>query len=248
MSRKKIPKLDLSRYNNSDKLPVAIEKILLEALIVFNADVKKISEHFNINENIVSEVLIKYYSQISIIYDTNLRAKPLDEALNKSVTIMNKHISELKTAQDASETKSLRSSEISNLCKMVDRITSIRETAIRSYDATVNKLNNSLTSLKMAEARVEGPVENDTDYTENQTTVYDMLREFDSLEFKFGSKKPVLLIDSKTNEVKEYESLKALATELDTSPEYIRKKIDRKSLYKNKYLIRFKKNDDKGGT
>lgn len=248
MSRRKIPKLDLSKYNSCEKLPIAIEKILLEALIVFNADVKKISEHFNISENIVSEVLIKYYSQISSIYDTNLRAKPLDEALNKSVTIMNKHISEVKVAQDSSASKALRSSEVANLCKMVDRITAIRESAIKSYDATINKLNNSVTSLKMAEARVEGPVENDTDYLNNQNTVYDMLREFDSLEFKFGSKKPVLLIDSKTNEVKEYESLKALATELNTSPEYIRKKIDRKSLYKNKYLIRFKKNDDKGGT
>ena len=206
MSRKKIPKLDLCKYNSCQKLPIAIEKILLEALIVFNADVKRTSEHFNISESIVSEVLIKYYSQISIIYDTNLRAKPLDEALNKSVTIMNKHISELKTAQDASSSKALRSSEVASLCKMVDRITSIRETAIRSYDATINKLNNSVTSLKMAEARVEGPVENDTDYTDNQTTVYDMLKEYDSLEFKFGSKKPVLLIDSKTNEVKEYPS------------------------------------------
>lgn len=229
-----VPKVDLSKYNSFEKLPISIEKILVEALIAFNANTKTVSEHFNISEDKVSEVLIKYYSSISEIYQNNIKTKPMEDALNKAMEMMKKHITEVKSAQDSSSIKALKSAEIGNICKMVDRITTVREAALKSYDLTINKLNANIAALKMTESRTEGKIEDDSDYLENQQTVFEKMA-----EYQRGYSKKTKAVSDKTGEVREFNTLNEMAAHFNTTPEYIRKKINNGNLYKEEWRLYF---------
>lgn len=245
MARKKftLPSLDLSKYTDPNNLPVNVEKIIIEALIYFKMDIEKVCNHFSLNDELVNSVAIKYYSQISGALENKLKMSEVDDSINDICSIFKKHISEIKKAQNKAENKSLRNSELTNLCKVSDRLKEVRKTGTEIYKTTITDLANSILNIKTTELRINGPIEDNSDYNENQTTVYDMLAGFKNSS-RDSVKKPVLLIDSKTNEVKEYESLKAIATDLNTTTDYIRKKIDKKTLYKGKYFIKFKKGSD----
>lgn len=246
MARKKfiLPSIDLSKYSDPDNIPLNIERILSEALIYFELDIQKTAEYFNASEDIVNTVAIKYYSQIKEAVNNKLENSEYDSSLNDICNIFKKHVTEIKKAQAASDTKSLRSSELTALCKIADRISEIRRLGMDTYKATIVDLSKAILSNKDTEFKINGPVEDNSDYTENQETVLSMLSEFTLTDRRMGSRKPVLLINSKTGETVEYESLKAIAKEFKTSPEYMRRKIDKKTIYKGKYFIKFKKEED----
>ena len=234
----KIPQIDLAKYSNSENIPLRIEKIILEALIVFKMDIKKVSEYFNISEDIVNEVAIEYYTNLTAIYNNQIQTKILDETLNDASSILNQHVSEIKKAQKNSSSKTLRQQDLNGLCKTIDRISLVRSEATKAYDTTVNKLINNITNIKLAEAKISGPLDDNSDYLENQTTVFDMLNDF--RDISSSNKKAVIVIEKDTNNITEFDSISNAAHFLKSTAFYIKKKIDDKTLYKNKYYIKLK--------
>ena len=244
MARKKftLPPLNLSVFTDASNIPVHIEKIIIEALIYYQMDIEKVCSHFSLKEDIPNAIAIKYYSQISAALENKLKMADLDNSLNDICNIFKKHVNEVKRAQNTSDNKSLRTVDLSNICKVADRLKEVRRLGTEVYKSTITDLAESILQTKISEVRVNGPLENDTDYKENQNTVLNMLS-----GFKYNNQdkmKAVLLIDKDTGETTEYKSFRELADVLNTTPEYVKKKIKMKTPYKEKYYIKVKEEDE----
>lgn len=198
-NNKVIPKIDLSKFNNSERIDSSIEQIILNGLIAFNCDVKKVSKHFNLSEDIINMVYIKYYTQLCKIIKINNNNVEADSTISTILDLYKQHVEEVKVIVDANKTTKLLSDKITrNLNSIADRVCSIKENENRTYDNVVNTLSNQVIKQKQLEVIESGKIEDNTDYVENQESVLDKLNQFNTPMLTNPGKR-IKLTDEKGN-------------------------------------------------
>jgi len=171
-----LPKLDLSEYSKSKQINSDIELLLVQALIYYDKDYKKVSNYYVIDQDIVSSILIKYYKSITKLVNTGGQDELIQKSLDKIVDIITAHIKELHEKQKVSKTKMLTPDDSSTLSKMTDRLLRMREENVRVSVDTMNKLTETLIKMKVLELQEKGEIEDTTGLLKNQTTVNSLLK------------------------------------------------------------------------
>lgn len=193
-----LPPLDLSRYNNEEKLSPDIFAILKNALCVYNGDAKKVAELYNIKEEHVNRVLAKDYLQITQIINSQMRSKDLDNGIDSAITLLSKHVSEIKKANKDSNL--LKDSSISQLTRITDRFLNSKKSYNDTYSVLVNEMIDQQLKERQVNVLENGKPEDNTEYLQNQNTVASMMEDY--LAAKVD--KSVTMVNVKTYEVKKF--------------------------------------------
>lgn len=226
-----LPPLDLSRYNNEEKLSPDIFAILKNALCVYNGDAKKVAELYNIKEEHVNRVLAKDYLQITQIINSQMRSKDLDNGIDSAITLLSKHVSEIKKANKDSNL--LKDSSISQLTRITDRFLNSKKSYNDTYSVLVNEMIDQQLKERQVNVLENGKPEDNTEYLQNQNTVASMME-------NYLSKRPrkITLINVKTYEIKEFSTIREAEEFLGPScVNHLRDIVSRKSPYKQEWLV-----------
>ena len=222
----KLPKLDLSKYNDSDRLPSNIYNIIKNALPVFSGSTKKVANHYNLNEDIVIMVFEENYLNICQIIDSQSKSKELDEGLQNSIKLMTDHIN---TLENTKVNKIMRSETVAQVTRMTDRLLSAKEQYNKTFDTLVNNFNAYTLKQKQLEILEQGKLEDKSDYDENVETIFSKLRSTVSRKIKATN---VI-----TKEVKHYGSITEVAVDLKCNGDTIRKRLADKTLFRDTWAF-----------
>lgn len=239
-----IPKIDLSKYNTSDRLNSNVEVILVNGIIAFNGDLKKTAKHFNIDISLVNITYVKYYSNILKIIDINKRNDKTQSTIDNIVSLYYGHVDEIKRSVDANtQTKILSEKLINNLNRICDRAIELKENANKQFEVTVNRLNDQIIKFKQLEVIENGKLEDIGDYLENQNSVLEKLSSVGGYDNYASNKKHVEALDLETGKVEVFPTLQSLTAALGlASASHLSTIIKAGQDYKGKF--RFKYTED----
>lgn len=224
----KLPPLDLSKYNTVERLPGNVVSILKNALIMYKADAEGVAHIYNISVEKVNEVLLENYLQIAQIINTSMKSNEVDDGINSIITNLKNHVAELKRQSKGNAL--LKDSTVKQLNSIADRFLNAKSQYTNAYDKLINNMMIMDQKERMVQCQELGAIENTSDYDENLETVYTKLK---------AVKRKVKATNIKTKEVKHYPSLRACGDEFVSNPDYIRTKIQTKSLYKDEWAFEY---------
>ena len=197
------------------------ELLISNTIILFKGDIKKTSKFLGIGEEPVSEVYLKYSSQISNALMKELNENKMNQAINESLDIMETHIKELKKKQKANPSNSIYGGDLNSCLLTVDRLVKVKTAQSDSYYKCLSGLNDSVIRSKLAEKAEEGIEFDNGIYAKNQKTVCDMLS-MDPEKIEKEAKRedhnsPCKAIDLTTNEEHSYSSIMEFLSEAKLS-------------------------------
>lgn len=236
----KLPRVDLSKFIESDRITSDVETCIVQGLIYFDCNTKKVKEYFNISEDIINRVIIKYMIQLTKISEFKIKNDKLDETINNAIDLYKDHIFEIKNMMDEKESKLLSDKITKNLNSILDRLVEIKETNAKTYDTNVNKLIDNLIRMKSLEIAEKGRDEGKDEYSENKDIVGVFLEEYENSEDKRknNSAKPLEMYDRETKETKEFPSSSECARFLQCNESAVRYHMEHKSFYRNRYSFK----------
>ena len=241
MKMKKIPKIDLSNYNDEERIPEAIEQVLLNGLIFFDCDAKKVAKYFNICEEKVNIVYIKWYSQLLRAITMKEKSEELDNAINTGIELMSDHLAEVKKTRDASNSKLMSQTLTRNVNSIVDRLVTIKENSSKTYDTVTNKLIDNIVKVKTIEKLEQGEIVNNSDYNDNTKSVSDRLNEYLS---KYRNNSKICKVeDMVTGDSKVFNTMSDAARALGTTPSHVSQVVKSGKLYRERYMIYYVEED-----
>lgn len=220
----KLPRLDLSKYNDCERLPSNIYNIIKNALPAFQGSTRKVANHYNINEDIVIMVFEENYLNICQIVDSQTKSKELDDGIQNAIKLMTDHIN---TLENTKVNKIMRSETVAQVTRMSDRLLAAKEQYNKTFDTLVNNFNAYTLKQKQLEILEQGKLEDNTEYNQNVETVFTMLK---------GAVR-IKITNAETKEIHRFKTLREAAEFLQTTPEYVRRKTLSKTLYNEKWLI-----------
>ena len=170
----KLPKLDLSYLNGSTHIDSESEMLVVQGLIAEKGNTKKVAKNFNVSEAIVSRIMVKNYVQINKIVTDNERIDETDKAITDAVDMYADHIEAIKNGRQC---KKLPAATVSDLNKMFDRITRIKDSKTKAYDSTLNVMSKNIIKQKTLEVVEKGKSQDSSEYKDNQDSVASKLAE-----------------------------------------------------------------------
>ena len=170
----RLPNLDLSYLNGSNHIDSESEMLIVQGLIAENGKTGRVAKAFNVDEGIVSRVMVKNYLQINKIVTENARSDETDKAISDAVSMYSDHIEAIKNGRQC---KKLPESTISALNKMFDRMTRIKDSKTKAYDSTLNVMSKNIIKQKTLEVVEKGKSQDSAEYKENQDSVASKLAE-----------------------------------------------------------------------
>lgn len=177
--KNKVLKIDLSRYNGSERLPSDIEKIVINLLLTTDFNIKKVSANTYLDDETINRVFIKWYMELTKIENTKINSSELENSINNAITIINEHLDEFKRFKDNARVKRLTSDETRNINSLLDRLTKLREAESKTYQNLITDLNNSILKAAETSLKENGPIEDNSEYENNVATVLSQLSKYD---------------------------------------------------------------------
>ena len=186
---------------------------------MYQGSIKKTSNFLNLTEECVSEVYLKYSSQINQALKKELNEDKMNQAINESIDIMEGHMKEIKKAQKQSQTKYLRDRTLQSCLQTVDRLAKVKEATNDAYYKCLAGLNDSILKTKLAEKAEEGIDFDNGIYAKNQKTVADLIAGTKDGNKKTGlnSSKSCQAIDLLNNTTHSYSSIQEFLSEAGMS-------------------------------
>ena len=237
--KNKMPKIDLSKYNDQERIPESVEQIILNGLIFYSGNAKKVSNYFNIDIDIVNTIYIKWYPHLTKAMTMKEKSEDLDNAINIGIELMKDHLAEVKQNRDNSSSKVMSQTLTRNVNSIVDRLVTIKENSSRAYDTITNKLIDSVVKVKTLEKLESGVIEDNSDYDINVNTVADLLDPYVGYTDNGTAKKRVEAYNKITQEVLTFNSVTECGEHFGCHVQYISKKIKNKKPYKNEWIFRY---------
>ena len=118
--KQKLLKIDLSKYNDYDRLPSEIEMIIKNALIISEGNVKKISKLYNITEDQINKIFIQYYDNIIQIIENKTDSENIDNILDDSISLLQNHVKDIKKKVDIQGNNILTDKITKNINSVID--------------------------------------------------------------------------------------------------------------------------------
>lgn len=227
MARKsrKLPSLDLSKYNTSERLPANIVSIIKNAICVYEGNTAKIAKLYNIDKEKVDYIFEEYYLQLTQIIDSQVKSKELDTGISNAILLITDHIN---TLQNSKSTDLMTKATINDVTRMTDRMISLKQQFNNTYDTLVNKMQEQSLRSRQVEVLENGKPEDFSDYNENLETVYTKLKTV---------ARRIKASNIRTKEVRRYGTLREAGNAFGINPDYIRTKISTKTLYKDEWCF-----------
>lgn len=176
--KNKILQIDLSRWETEERLPIRIETIIVQMLILCNGDEEKVAKKLFLSKEKINMIYVQYYFQIIEIIKAKEKTLNTDRILKNAIIIYGKHVNAIKAAQNKSEFKQLSQGNINSLNKAIDRTIEIMEKNTNRYERNNNALMNQLVKSKQIELIESGKIENNIDYDKNTKSVFNMLEQY----------------------------------------------------------------------
>lgn len=233
MANKKapIPKIDLSKYANEERIPGNIISIIKNALVIFEGNTKKVANHYNFPVEKVIAIFTENYLQLTQTIQSQTKSKELDAGINSAISLITDHVQAL---QSQKTNNLMTKGAIADVTRMTDRMISLKDQFNKSYDTLVNKMSEQALKLRAIEVQEQGKIEDTAEYLENQNTVANMLSNY--LENK--KEKKIILVNVKTYETKTFTSVREAEEFLGPSCiNHLRDIAARKSPYKEEWLV-----------
>lgn len=224
-SKSPIPPLDLSRYSNEERLPPNIISIIKNALIVFECNTAKIAKHYKLPKEKIDLIYEENYLQISQIMSAKTKSKELDTGIDNSIKLITGHINSLENQKSADI---MTNSTVNNVIKLTDRMVALKQQYNNTYDIIVNKMIEQSLKERAVTVQESGKLEDVSDYNENVETVFTKLK---------ASAIKVKASNIKTKEVLHFGTLREAGNYFSMNPDYIRTKIQMKTLYKDEWCF-----------
>lgn len=226
---KKLPRLNLSQYD-TERLDSTIESIIVQGLVYFKGNIKRTAVHFNLSEETVTMIFIKYYATLDSMIENQEKDKRTEKSINTALKLYDNHIQSVETMMTGRDGM-LPDKMTKNINSILDRLVTVKENRARVYNKTVQNLNDTIVKMKQLEVLETGKVESDTDYKENQQTVLQMLQDYQPL------KTPVRAINIHTKEERTFESITECANAFEMNHGYLCKKLDTGTPYKDEWIF-----------
>lgn len=190
-----------------------------------NGDTKKVSKHFSLPVEKVNMIFEEHYLQISQIIEAKMKSKELDKGIDDAISLITSHITELENNK---ETNLLTKGTINDITRLTDRMISLKQGFNNTYDVLVNKMNDQSLKTRSVEVLESGKVEDNTTYNENVETVFKQLK---------LTTRPIKATNIKTKEVLTFPSIRKAGEHFNANPDYIRQKMNSKTLYKDEWCF-----------
>ena len=228
MANKKqpIPRLDLSKYSNDERLPPNVISIIKNALIIFNLDTEKVSKHYKLPKEKIDMIFEENYLQLTQLINAKTRSKDLDTGIENSIKLITDHINSLQKNKSANI---MNSNTANTVVKLTDRMIALKAQYNNTYDTVVNKMLEQQLKERSVIVQESGKLEDNSDYLENQNTVAKMLEQY-------KPKKKITVVNIKTNEVKLFERTTDAEKHIGTVG-HLREIARQKTPYKDTFLI-----------
>lgn len=226
--RRKLPAIDLSKYNSQERLPSNVYSIIKNALVYFEGNPTKVSKHYNLDIEKVNIVYEESYLVINQIIESTVKSNELDKGIEDSIELMSDHIKQIKKNKN-NQNQVLTDKYINQLTRMTDRFISLKEQNNRTFDILVNRMNDFNIKQRQLEVLESGKVEPMDEYDENVETVFSKLRSTASRKIK--------ATNVVTKEVRHYSSITEAAIDLKCNGDSIRKRLLDKLLHRNEWAF-----------
>lgn len=221
-----LPKLDLSKYNTQD-IPPNVVSIIKNALVVFDGNVNKVSKHYNLDQEKVSGIFLEHYLIITQIIESKMKSVELDNGIDNAILLITEHINEL---QSKKSNPVMRDSTVNAVNRMTDRMIALKKEYNNTFDTLVNRMNDQSLKERSVKVLENGKPDNPEDYVQNIETVYSKLK---------NCRRRVRATNIKTQEILEFDTLRACADHFKTNPDYLRTKIHSKKLWQDYWAFEY---------
>ena len=238
MSEKKIkiPKIDLSKYCGQERLDSTVEQMILQCIIAFDCDINKVKKQFNITDDTVDKVFIKYFTQLNKIINSKNRNTDADDSLETVLKLYHDHVDEVaKIVNSNQQTKLLSDRVVRNINTITDRLIEIKEQNSKAYDTTINKLNDQIVKLKTLEKMEHGEMQDNTEYHANSKTVAERMLEY--AERYDNNKRRCTVTNTANGDSKTFESITEAAKFFGSTPSHFYNMWNSKRLYRKVFRI-----------
>lgn len=166
----KITKSEDGRFKSSDEL------LIVQGIQYFEGDIKATADAFGLTVDDVSKIYLKYMQHIDKGIRKGLNCAKLDRALNKSIDIMTDHINALRAQQLTSKTKMLSTAAMASFSKILNTMVTLRNSALEEWNSQ-QAFTDRLIKMKSLESIECGSIQQDDEYSKNQESLINMLKE-----------------------------------------------------------------------
>lgn len=239
-------KIDLSKYEDADRLPSDIERIIVNVIILYKGDIDNAAHMTHLSDDKINRVYLSWKSQIDKILKTHQNDEILSNGIDCGVEMMVNSINSMKEYMSKNDCTMISANSIKSINNTVDKLLKVKEQSTEAYDTLINKLNDSLLKAKNIEKIESGKIEDNSNYQSNINTVADLLSSYDSSSDKdisvpyTGNTKKIILTNVITHEKHTFDSAVKCASYLQVSqPSLICLKIRTNKLYKNKWKFEY---------
>lgn len=241
--RKSLPKIDLSKYNSEERIPSSVISIIVQTLIFFEGNIKKVSSNLNLNEDKINEIFIQYYFQISEAIESKDKNSNITDTLNDAMKVYREHIGEIKKIQDKTDFKMLNTTNSTSLNRAVDRVINLLKENTSKYERVNANLISQIQRQSQTTLMESGKIESNGDFDENRATFANAVFEKADLSTYIkpsnGLAKPVVVYDNVTEKERTFSSGVEARAFLGMTSRDLSDYITYKKLYKGRYAIKY---------
>lgn len=163
------------KMDENGRLTSDAELILQNLLITTNLDFKLINRLTGLDTTKILEVYLKYNQFIDKIVKNSEDTDKDTKAIEKCLDLLIEHINQIVEYQKISPSKMLRDKDLTNILRILDRLTAIKNTKINEFDKLTTSLVTITAKVKTLESIESGKIQLNTDSNYNFDSIADKL-------------------------------------------------------------------------
>lgn len=180
LSKKQLKKLNPGslkiKTDENGRLTSDAEILLQNLLISADLDFALVQNITGLDITKVIWIYTKYSQYIDKMVNNRTNADKDDEAIEKCLKLLIGHIDAIIEAQEKAGTTAMKGTDLANICKILDRLTSIKQAKVAEFDKIAAGLIVTTVKVKTLEKIEYGELQLDTDASYNFNTLADKLQ------------------------------------------------------------------------
>ena len=211
LSKKQLKKLTPQclkiKLDETGRMSSASEILIQNLLISTELDFSLCSQLTGLDIGKLIEIYIKYEIYIDKILKNSEEIEKENIGIEKAIDMLCDHIDVMKKMHE--DNPALHGSELTNLCKILDKLVAIKNTKITEFDKVSTQMISMTVKMKTLEKIEFGELQVDIDSNYNFNSISDKLEELvmkSNLGGK-GTKKEIFVCNTKEDTITKYNSL-----------------------------------------
>ena len=222
--------------DETGRLTSASELILQNMLISTNLDFALISRLTGLDYCKILEIYLKYNQYIDKVITNSKDTDKDTNAINKCLDLLIEHIDQIVEFQKNSPTKMLRDKDLTNILRILDRLTAIKNTKINEFDKLTSSLVIITTKVKALEAVESGKIQLNSDSNFNFDTIASkldsLIAKTNTLTNTTNAIRPIVIVEGEN--VRKYPNMDACKNAENVGSSSIYKYLNTDVAYKGR--------------